>query len=58
MSPNAYKFETFIFDDFSKVSNMLVFRVLREEEFAPIKNKEGIDSPDTARKLYKDYWNI
>ena len=58
MSPNAYKFETFIFDAFGKFEDMLVFRVLREEEFAPIKNKEGVDSPETARKLYKNYWNI
>ena len=58
LSPNAYKFETFIFDAFNKFDDMLIFRVLREEEFAPIKNKEGVDSPETARKLYRDYWNV
>lgn len=58
IAPNAYKFETFIFDAFSKFEDMLILRSLREEEFAPIKNKEGIDSPETARKLYKYYWNI
>ena len=58
MEPNAYKFETFIFDAFSKFNDMLVFRVLRGEEFAPIKNKDGIDSPETARKLYLDYWKL
>lgn len=56
--PNAYKFETFIFDAFNKFEDMLVFRTLREEEFAPIKNKEGQDSPETARRLYKEYWHI
>ena len=56
--PNSYKFETFIFDAFNKFDDMLIFRTLREEEFAPIKNKEGVDSPQTARRLYKDYWNI
>ncbi len=53
--PNAYKFETFIFDAFSKFEDMLILRVAREEEFAPIKNKEGVDSPETARKLYNEY---
>lgn len=56
LSPNAYKFETFIFDAFSKVEDMLILRCARAEEFAPVKNKEGEDSPETARKLYKDYY--
>lgn len=56
--PNAYKFETFIFDAFNKFEDMLIFRAVREEEFAPIKNKEGVDSPETARKLYREYWKI
>ncbi len=54
---NAYKFETFIFDAFYKADKMLVLRVKREEEFAPIKNKEGVDSPQTAKELYTKYWN-
>ena len=57
LSPNAYKFETFIFDAFNKFDDMIIFRTLRQEEFAPIKNKEGVDSPETARKLYTEYWN-
>ncbi len=56
-APNAYKFETFIFDAFSKFDDMLIFRSLREEEFAPIKNKDGVDSPETAKALYLNYWN-
>ena len=55
-TPNAYKFETFIFDAFNKFEDMLILRTIREEEFAPIKNKEGVDSPETARKLYLNYW--
>lgn len=54
---NAYKFETFIFDAFYKADKMLVLRVKRNEEFAPIKNKEGVDSPETAKELYNNYWN-
>ena len=56
--PNSYKFETFMFDAFEGLDNMLLFRVKREEEFAPVKNKEGVDSPETARKLYNDYWKL
>ena len=53
--PNAYKFESFIFDAFNKLDDMLIFRVNREEEFAPVKNKEGVDSVETAIKLYNQY---
>ena len=55
-SPNAYKFELFIFDSYEMLGDVVVLRVKREEEFAPIKNAEGVDSPETARKLYTDYW--
>lgn len=56
--PNCYKFETFIFDSFLKLDNMEILRGKREEEFAPVKNKEGVDSPETALKLYKAYYNL
>jgi UDP-N-acetylglucosamine pyrophosphorylase len=49
--PNAYKFERFIFDFFPLVDRMTVLNIRREEEFAPVKNKEGEDSPETARRL-------
>ena len=54
--PNAYKFESFIFDSFQKLDDMAVLRVNREEEFAPVKGKTGVDSVETARKLYMDYF--
>ena len=56
-SPNAYKFESFLFDSFGTLDEMLVLRVKREEEFAPVKNADsaGVDCPKTARKLYEDY---
>ena len=50
--PNAYKFETYMFDCLEMFSDMLVLRTKRENEFAPIKNKEGLDSPQTAKELY------
>lgn len=52
---NIYKFEKFIFDSFVFFDDMSLLRVKREEEFAPIKNAKGEDSPQTAKKLYEDY---
>ncbi len=59
-SPNAYKFEAFLFDAFGEVDDMAVLRVKREEEFAPVKNADsaGVDCPRTARNLYKKYHNL
>lgn len=51
---NSYKFEAFIFDGFKFLDDMAIFRVKREEEFAPIKNKEGADSPETAKRIYME----
>lgn len=56
--PNAYKFEAFLFDAFESLDDMAIMRVKREEEFAPVKNAEGVDSPATARELYKAFHNI
>ncbi|KRF13621.1 UTP--glucose-1-phosphate uridylyltransferase [Paenibacillus sp. Soil787] len=55
-SPNAFKFEKFIFDFFPLDERMTVLKIRREEEFAPIKNKEGKDSPATARRLVQDLY--
>lgn len=54
---NAYKFEEFIFDGFNFFDNMTIMRGKREEDFAPVKNATGVDSPQTATKLYEQYWN-
>ena len=54
--PNSYKFEQFIFDSFPFFENITLLRGKREEDFAPIKNKEGNDSPKTATDLYNNYW--
>ena len=53
-SPNAYKFEAFLFDAFGDLDDMVILRVKREEEFAPVKNATGVDSPETARNLYNN----
>ncbi len=50
-TPNAYKFEMFMFDLFPLAEDMAALLVKREEEFAPVKNKDGVDSPTSAREL-------
>jgi len=47
--PNAIKLETFIFDALPLCRSSIVLEALREEEFAPIKNASGKDSPQTSR---------
>ena len=54
---NTYKFEAFIFDAFEYLDDMIILRVNREEEFAPIKNATGIDSPETAKNIYEEYFS-
>lgn len=55
--PNAYKYEAFIFDGFNYFDNISILRGRREEDFAPVKNASGVDSPETATKLYNNYKN-
>ena len=55
--PNSYKFESFIFDAFEFFDDIAILRGKREDDFAPVKNKEGVDSPKTAKELYEKYWN-
>ncbi|KAK4564445.1 hypothetical protein RGQ29_006482 [Quercus rubra] len=47
------KLEQFIFDAFPYAPSTALFEVLREEEFAPVKNANGsnYDTPDSARLL-------
>lgn len=49
--PNGYKFETLILDMIEMMSSCLPFEVERDKEFAPIKNKTGVDSVESARAL-------
>ena len=55
-TPNTYKFEAFIFDAFEFFDDIAILRGKREDDFAPVKNKEGVDSPKTAKALYEKYW--
>jgi UDP-N-acetylglucosamine/UDP-N-acetylgalactosamine diphosphorylase len=46
----AWKFETFVFDSIPLAEKSFCLEVKREEEFAPVKNQTGIDSPETSRE--------
>lgn len=50
---NAYKFETLVLDMVKLQDSCLAYEVEREKEFAPVKNKDGVDSVDTARELLR-----
>ncbi|MCR4924473.1 MAG: UTP--glucose-1-phosphate uridylyltransferase [Lachnospiraceae bacterium] len=49
--PNGHKYEKLVLDMVEMFPNCLPFEVEREKEFAPIKNRSGVDSVDSAREL-------
>lgn len=51
--PNGYKFEQLVLDMVHMMENCLPYEVVREKEFAPIKNLHGVDSLDSARELLR-----
>lgn len=53
-SPNGYKFEQLILDMVHEMDSCLPYEVERNHEFAPIKNKTGIDSVESARALCRE----
>jgi len=50
-TPNAVKLERFIFDALPLAERSIILETDRVEEFAPIKNAEGSDSPESSKKL-------
>ena len=50
-APNAVKLETFVFDALPLAEKTVLLETDRTEEFAPIKNASGDDSPETSRRL-------
>ena len=48
------KFETFVFDAIPMADNSIVLETSRVEEFAPIKNLQGVDSPATSHQIQSD----
>ena len=49
--PNAWKFEYFILDLVHELNSCLPYEVVRDQEFAPIKNLKGTDSVESAQAL-------
>jgi UDP-N-acetylglucosamine/UDP-N-acetylgalactosamine diphosphorylase len=48
--PNGVKFEMFVFDALPFAANPVVIETLRADDFSPVKNAEGVDSPRTCRE--------
>ena len=51
--PNGYKFEHLVLDMIKFMGSCLAVEVEREREFAPVKNRTGVDSVESARALLK-----
>jgi len=49
--PNGLKLETFVFDALLLASKSVILKTIRSEEFAPVKNAGGENSPDVTRKM-------
>jgi UDP-N-acetylglucosamine/UDP-N-acetylgalactosamine diphosphorylase len=54
LTPNAWKFEKFIFDIFPLIERIGVLVYPRNECFAPLKNFSGEDSIETVQKALRD----
>ncbi len=52
--PNGYKYENLVLDMIHQLDSCLPFEVERDREFAPIKNRTGIDSVESARALLRE----
>ncbi len=48
--PNGVKFEMFVFDALPFARHPVVIETLRADDFSPVKNAEGVDSPQTCRE--------
>lgn len=49
--PNGIKLETFVFDALPLASESIILETIRSEEFAPVKNAEGADSPAVTKRM-------
>ena len=53
---NGIKFERFVFDALPRARHAVVVETSRDEEFAPVKNSVGEDSPVTARRAMANFF--
>ena len=49
VKPNGVKFEMFVFDALPFARNPVIIETLRADDFSPVKNAEGVDSPQSCR---------
>lgn len=49
-APNGVKFEMFVFDALPLAKNPVIIEAARSDDFSPVKNAEGIDSPKTCKE--------
>jgi UDP-N-acetylglucosamine/UDP-N-acetylgalactosamine diphosphorylase len=54
--PNGYKFEKFIFDILPNAKTVTFLAFDQKDEFSPVKNAEGADSPATCRADMQNKW--
>ncbi len=54
--PNGVKFEMFVFDALPMAKNPVIIEGFRGDEFSPVKNAEGVDSPLTCKNHQKAQW--
>ncbi|MEE8142817.1 MAG: UTP--glucose-1-phosphate uridylyltransferase, partial [Planctomycetota bacterium] len=55
-APNSIRFESFLFDVLPYATNPVVLETTRAEEFAPLKNSAGPNSPDTCQRAMMEEW--
>ncbi|MHC4913302.1 MAG: UTP--glucose-1-phosphate uridylyltransferase [Planctomycetota bacterium] len=49
--PNGIKLESFVFDALPLASKSIILETKRSEEFAPVKNRTGVDSAESTREM-------
>lgn len=48
--PNGVKFEMFVFDALPLAKNPVIIEAAREDDFSPVKNAKGVDSPQSSKE--------
>ena len=52
--PNGVKLETFVFDALPLAESSIILETIREQEFAPVKNATGLDSPKVTKTMMSE----